>query len=63
MSKEKGKKKPSGVDQENNHDQMPRGDKVGVEGEVSLTSRVVEDQELPKFNYYNACPFLQYELV
>ena len=45
MSKEKGKKKPSGVEQENNHDQMPRGDKVGVEGEVSLTSRVVEEQE------------------
>ena len=45
MSKEKGKKKPSGVDQETNHDQLPRGDRVRVEGEVSLTSRVVEDQE------------------
>ena len=45
MSKEKCKKKPSGVNQENNHGQIPRGDNVEVEGEVSLTSRVVEDQE------------------
>lgn len=51
VSKERGKKKSSGMGQEN-HDQVLQDDEVSVEGETSLTSKVVEDRE--KTSYANS---------
>ncbi|KAK9212231.1 hypothetical protein WN943_001613 [Citrus x changshan-huyou] len=43
VSKEKAKKKSSSTDQEENR--VLQGDEIRVEGETSLTSRVIEDEE------------------
>ena len=60
VSKEKAKRKSLGTDQEANR--VLQGDKIRVEGEASLTSRVVEDKEnafeADLKSCYKACLFV-----
>lgn len=45
MRKERARKKSLGTDQEENYNQVLEDDEVKIEGEASLTNRVVEGQE------------------